>query len=289
MSSTLSSASSGTAPLWPARLDHVKITSPQPAVLLDFYRGILGGTVSELTDGQWLLAGAQRRVVIGSGPAKKLGYAAYVLDDEDRLAALRDGLAQRGVPIKPSPSRVFGDEAFAVEDPDHNFAVFGLPAEAGGPAKDHLPGRLQHVVVATENLPAMTDFYADTVGFRLSDRVVDDAGDTAVAFFRADPEHHSFACFRARARQLDHFCFETTCWNDIRDWADYLATLRIPVGWGPGRHGPGNNLFFMLNDPDGNAFEFSAEIEHMPYDMATREWPHEQRTLNYWGSAWMRS
>lgn len=282
-------ASIGTTPLWPARLDHVKITSPQPAVMLDFYRGILSGTVSELTDGQWLIAGAQRRVVIGRGPAKKLGYAAYVVDDETRLRALRASLEANGIALKPSPSRVFGDDAFAVEDPDHNLAVFGLPVEVDAPAKDHLPGRLQHVVVATDNLPQMIDFYSSKVGFRLSDRVIDDARDTAVAFFRCDSEHHSFACFRARARQLDHFCFETTCWNDIRDWADYLASLRIPLGWGPGRHGPGNNLFFMLNDPDGNAFEFSAEIEHMPYEMATRDWPHEQRTLNSWGSAWMRS
>jgi hypothetical protein len=27
----------------------------------------------------------------------------------------------------------------------------------------------------------------------------------------------------------------------------------------------------------------------MGYDVPTRDWPHEQRTLNYWGSAWMRS
>lgn len=279
-----------TSPVWPARLDHVKVTSPQPAVMLDFYRGILGGAVSELTDGEWLLAGAQRRLVVGRGPAKKLAYAAYAVEDSDRLEALRASLTARNVPIKQSPSHVFGAEAFAVEDPDHNLAVFGLPARvADTPLKDHLPGRLQHVVVATENLPAMSAFYQDVLGFRLSDRVVDDHGDTAVVFFRCDEEHHSFACFRARARQLDHFCFETTSWNDIRDWADYLATLRIPLGWGPGRHGPGNNLFFMLNDPDGNAFEFSAEIEHMAYDVPTRDWPHEQRTLNYWGSAWMRS
>ena len=114
-------------------------------------------------------------------------------------------------------------------------------------------------------------------------------GDTTAAFFRSDEEHHSFACFRARVRKLDHFCFETNEWNDIRDWADHLATMHLPIGWGPGRHGPGNNLFFMLNDPDGNAFEFSAEIERIGHDVDTREWPHEQRTLNSWGSAWMRS
>ena len=280
----------GTSPLWPAHLDHVKITSPQPAVMRDFYGKILGGSVSQLGEEEWLIAGAQRRVVIGNGPAKQLAYAAYVVGSKDRLQALRDGFSRRGLALKPSPSRVFGPEAFAVEDPDRNIAVFGLPARVpDAPAKDHLPGRLQHVVVATQMLPAMIDFYTEAVGFRLSDRVVDDAKDTAVAFFRSDDEHHSFACFRARARQLDHFCFETTSWNDIRDWADYLATLHIPLGWGPGRHGPGNNLFFMLNDPDGNAFEFSAEIEHIAYDVPARDWPHEQRTLNYWGSAWMRS
>ena len=280
----------GTSPLWPARLDHVKVTSPQPAVLLDYYQGILGGTISEITDGQWVLAGAERKLVIGRGEAKKLGFAAYSIDDPARLGALRDHLAAAGVAIKPSPSRLFADEAFAVEDPNRNLVVFGLPAAgADAPTNDKLPGRLQHVVVATDDLPGMIDFYGNVLGFRLSDRVVDEAGEATAVFFRSDTEHHSFACFRARARQLDHFCFETSGWNEIRDWADHLATLRLPLGWGPGRHGPGNNLFFMCNDPDGNAYEFSAEIEHIPYEVPTREWPHEQRTLNSWGSAWMRS
>jgi len=68
-----------------------------------------------------------------------------------------------------------------------------------------------------------------------------------------------------------------------------MASLRIPLWWGPGRHGPGNNLFFMIEDPDGHKVEFSAELELMPHEMPPRTWPHEQRTLNLWGSAWMRS
>ena len=76
---------------------------------------------------------------------------------------------------------------------------------------------------------------------------------------------------------------------DIRDWGDHMASLRIPMWWGPGRHGPGNNLFFMVEDPDGYKVEFSAELELMPEEMRYRTWPHEERTLNLWGSAWMRS
>ena len=108
-------------------------------------------------------------------------------------------------------------------------------------------------------------------------------------FLRSDPEHHSFAAFRAPQSRADHHCYETNGWLDIRDWADRMASLRIPLWWGPGRHGPGNNLFFMIEDPDGHKVEFSAELELMPREMPHRTWPHEQRTLNLWGSAWMRS
>src|SRR5437588_10939679 len=68
-----------------------------------------------------------------------------------------------------------------------------------------------------------------------------------------------------------------------------MGRLGIPLWWGPGRHGPGNNLFFMIEDPDGHKVEFSAELELMPKEKPYRIWPHEQRTLNLWGSAWMRS
>ena len=52
-----------------------------------------------------------------------------------------------------------------------------------------------------------------------------------------------------------------------------------------GRYGPGNNLFFMVEDPDGYKVELSAEIELMPREMAARSWKHE----DLWGQAWMRS
>jgi len=35
------------------------------------------------------------------------------------------------------------------------------------------------------------------------------------------------------------------------------------VKWGPGRHGPGNNLFVFIHDLDGNWVEVSAELEHV--------------------------
>jgi len=74
------------------------------------------------------------------------------------------------------------------------------------------------------------------------------------------------ACFRADSAHLDHMSFESTSWNDIRDRGDHFAAQHIPIVWGAGRRGAGNNLFIFA-----------------------RIWPHEERTLNLWGSAFLRS
>lgn len=97
------------------------------------------------------------------------------------------------------------------------------------------------------------------------------------------------AVFRCPETRPDHHAYETTCWNDIRDWADHLAALDIKLWWGPGRHGPGNNLFFMVHDPQGYLVEISAEMELVPDEVTKRTWRHEERTLNLWGPGFLRS
>ena len=147
------------------------------------------------------------------------------------------------------------------------------------------------MVVASNALPAMLRFYEEDLGFVVSDYVFEDDGrsEPTVGFFRSDPEHHSFGVFRCPETRPDHHAYETTCWNDIRDWADHLATLNIKLWWGPGRHGPGNDLFFMIQDPQGYLIEISAELEIVPDEVEKRSWKHEERTLNLWGAAFSAS
>ena len=110
-----------------------------------------------------------------------------------------------------------------------------------------------------------------------------DAASRKVAFYRTDEEHHSFAVFSAPEAGADHHAYETGGWTDLRDWADHFSNCDVRIWWGPGRHGPGNNLFFMIRDPHGDQIELSAEIERMPRETAARLWPAEDRTLNLWG------
>lgn len=279
---------SATPPLWPARLHHLRRCSSDPGHLARFYGELLGDGVEPLAGGEWLIEGHDRRMLVGSGTPGTVPYFALEMRDPSHLESYAAALDRLGIAREPSPSPLFADGAFAVADPDGRRVVFGLPRRAAGPAASGLPARLQHFVCASVRLPEMLAFYRDKLGAVESDRVLDGNSLTA-AFLRSDPEHHSFATFLAPESRADHHCYETTGWTDIRDWGDRMAMLRIPLWWGPGRHGPGNNLFFMIEDPDGHKVEFSAELELMPQEAAFRTWPHEQRTLNLWGSAWMRS
>jgi len=274
----------------------LRIDTDRPESLVAFYQAALGMTPTRLRDGTVLMQARDRRLIIGEGKRGGQPFIAFKVQTQGQLEAFKQHVVGRGIRPIASPTQVFADGAFAVQDPDGRLAVFGLPRSdltCSPPSTDapaaRLPGRLQHVVVASSDLPPMLQFYEEDLGFVVSDYVIEADGERTVGFFRSDREHHSFAVFRSAQTRPDHHAYETTCWNDIRDWADHLATLHIKLWWGPGRHGPGNNLFFMIEDPQGYLIELSAELEIVPDEVTRRSWRHEERTLNLWGSAFMRS
>ena len=285
------------SPLWPAQLDHLRIDAIDPDPVVAFYRDAMGMRVHDVCDGQVLMQAHGRRLVIGRGGRRTQPYTAFRVQSQAQLARLRAHVERVGIATLKCPSPVFDSDAFAVLDPDERQVVFGIPrsnlpddrtaaSRADGAAR--LRGRLQHAVVATPRLPAVLDFYEKQLGFAISDFVL--AGSECTAgFLRSDPEHHRFAAFRCPESRPDHHSYEAESWNDLRDWADHFASMHIPIWWGPGRHGPGNNLFLMVEDPQGYLVEVSAELERVPDHITGRTWPHEERTLNLWGRGFMRS
>jgi catechol 2,3-dioxygenase-like lactoylglutathione lyase family enzyme len=281
------------SPLWPASLDHLRIDSPAPDALAAFYERVLEMKVSPLDGDLYLAEAADRRLVIGKGEPRGHPWSAFALEEDDQLARYRRFVHTRGGEILASPTSLFGRGGFAVRDPDGRRAIFGVPAAKRVGTVPKLAGRLQHVVVASERFPAMMAFYRDVLGFFVSDTVHADngeggLGDVNVCFLRSNLEHHSFAVFRAPRSGSDHFALEVPGWDDIRRWADHFAAHDIGIWWGPGRHGAGNNLFFMVKDPEGNNVEISAELERLPQGAPGKRWPAGGKALNLWGPVWTR-
>lgn len=281
-----------TRPVWNAKLFLIERSASDPARCAQWYAALFGDELIDRGEARFELRGPQRRLWFRHGPAKGVPTIVFAFDSTQQLAAFQAHLIARGVLVHPCPdalSDALGISAFSIADPDQRNLVFCVRplARVGVGGLDR--ARLQHFVCASTHTDEMLSFYCDVLGFAESDRVVDSAGGLSSAFVRSDHEHHSFAVFRAPAAGADHHAYDVPDWNAIRDWADRCAALEIPIWWGPGRHGVGNNLFFMIEDPEGYKLEFSAELEHMTPDQAPRTWPHGPRALNLWGNAWMRS
>lgn len=273
------------------RLDHLELLSEAPERLAGFYHEAMGMIADRIDRDLWLCAAPGRRLLIARGRSGTLGFGAYRVESVDEVAAMRMRLERRGVALASARSPLFARDGFAIADPDGNTLLFGLaqPASGGPAVGTGLRARLQHLVVASADAGKLVQFYADVVGLPISDKVLQ--GDAITAcWLRTDREHHTLAVFQARGpeRRLDHHSYEVDDWGVIRDWADHFAGKGITLDWGPGRHGPGNNLFIMVHDPDGNVIEISAELEVIDGDRPVGIWSHEANTFNKWGDAVFR-
>jgi len=268
-----------------AQLARLELTASDPAALAAFYAKTFGFAVSQQGDA-YVCRAPERELVLRPGDGGQLHLACFRFSTAAALLAHREQLRKRGVALYEQT-----DTAHTVLDPEgRHIRLEFAPAPSAELAAPDLPAaRLQHFAVRTPDPAALLAFYTEKLGFVLSDRVSDEAGGTTAAFLRTDAEHHAMAIFRAPLARFDHFSCEAQDWGTLRDWADHVANAGFPLAWGVGRHGPGNDTFFMLKDMDGNMAEISAELEVCQPGRAVGEWPHQPSTLNRWGVAIMRS
>jgi catechol 2,3-dioxygenase-like lactoylglutathione lyase family enzyme len=120
------------------------------------------------------------------------------------------------------------------------------------------PLKLGHVAFVTPDVQAVTKFYQDVLGFRISDWIGD-----WFSFMRCGPDHHTVNFVRGEKTQLAHIAFEAKDMSHILSACDLLGQKNIPISWGPVRHGPGHNVSIYHESPDGNTIEFYIDLDQM--------------------------
>ncbi|WP_413765256.1 VOC family protein [Variovorax sp. Varisp41] len=270
-----------------AVLDAIELTTPQPALAADFYARALRCETQPAGGNGLRCVAPQRVLALHEGAPNQLAQSRFRFADEAALRAYSGRFAGRAFARfeetgEPGPRLL-------LDDPEGRRLCFIAGPPAAPPPGDRAEARLQHYAVRTPDPERLARFYADELGFVVSDFVRDAAGVLRAAFLRTDHEHHALAIFHAPQVRFDHFSCETRDWERLRDWADHMAGERIALVWGVGRHGPGNDTFFMVADPDGNLAEISCDLESCPEDHEPGLWPHHPSTLNRWGMAIMRS
>ena len=269
-------------------LHHLEIQSSNPERLSNFYSNIMDMKIDKLSSDKFLCDGPSRKIIITLGKDKTLSHAGMVCRNENNLNGFKDFLNQKELKLKDYNSELYKPGSFSVEDPDKNVICFGVLKDKSTASLNGIHAPLQHLTFASEDVVSFQNFYENKLGFQVTDRVVKNNGELATCFTTSNHEHHTIACFKSSKKGMDHHSYEAGDWNHIKGWCDHFASNNIKLVWGPGRHGPGNNLFVFIEDIDGNWIEISAELETV-HGRPVKNWPQEERTLNLWGNAIMRS
>lgn len=273
-------------------VSHIGFSVPDVAAAERFYARVLGLVRhGELDNGVRLGWGTGHHVVDLVQGEKKLAYYGFEVRDEDGIADIRKRLADAGHDVSDLDASFMTApsgpaEGISVLDPDGTEVHFHSQVlRQGENAADtgRRPIKFQHTTLGTADVSRLVSFFTDVIGFRISDQLQDGN----FCWLRSDRDHHTLAVvFVGKGGDIDHYSYDLAEWEDFKSWCDRLTELDVPVAWGPGRHGPGNNLFVFFDDPAGNHIELSAEMEKFHDDRVTyvpRRWEPTPASVNLWG------
>jgi catechol 2,3-dioxygenase len=124
------------------------------------------------------------------------------------------------------------------------------------------------MVLMVRDIQKSARFYTDVLGLKVSDWI----GDQMV-FLRAGSDHHDLALAqlpkdcadfddlpRYSRPGLEHFSYLIDSYEEMERSVKVLQEHGVEIVRGIGRHGPGNNLFLVFKDPDGNNVEVYCEM-----------------------------
>jgi catechol 2,3-dioxygenase-like lactoylglutathione lyase family enzyme len=126
---------------------------------------------------------------------------------------------------------------------------------------DHLgvgPLKLGHIAFVVEDPQKTAEFYERIMGFRVSDWI-----DDFFVFMRCNTDHHTVNFIRGKNVKMHHIAFELKDFIHLQNSCDLFGQKKIPIIWGPLRHGPGHNIATYHRNPDDQVVEFFCELDQM--------------------------
>lgn len=264
-----------------------------------FATGILGLTLGARGDDGTLtlrMDDYAQRIVLTPGSADDLAALGWELANAAELETAAKRLTDAGVRVTEGTKEEAAKRKVArlvkFEDPG------GIPSELFiGPEMAKEPFRsslvrsgfvtgnqgLGHAVISARSQDESKKFYGDVLGFRLSDHIICDlfGYKVNIAFFHANPRHHTIAFGDAQKKRIHHFMIETRSMDDVGLAFDRALKSGIRIVNTLGKH-PNDKMFsFYAKTPSGFQFEFGwggREVDDATWEPTTydhiSEWGH---------------
>ncbi len=270
-------------------LRSVELGTPDLAGSVDFYTRVWGlEKVAEVGDKVFLAAtGDDGHVLeLKQSDRSELRKITFRIRSAEDLAALYEKTVAFGCTVLREPGAadpLMGGRRFVIREPQGSVLEFvhGDRRRQATVVPNRVL-RLAHVNINSADIEALSDFYRTVLGFRLTDR------SKMMAFLSCNSDHHAVVLAEAAAHGLNHIAFLMPDLESVMRGSGLVVDQGFPIGWGVGRHGPGDNVFAYFVDPMGVVIEYTAEVLQVDATYRVKgpdEWVWPPGRTDHWGIA----
>ncbi len=205
--------------------------------------------------------------------------------DQTTVDTLHKQVAAHGLKTIDPPTTLrqpHGEYGFGFKDPEgRNIAIVcGVKDHADGADQPDRPRKVSHVNINAGDSDATLACYRDALGLKVSDTT------RKFHFMTCNADHHNIVLGYSGGPTLNHIAFEMPDLESVMKGAGRMRDDGRGIEWGPGRHGPGNNVFCYFLGPEDMPIEYTAEMQQVDasYRPGTPEdWTWPSGRLDHWG------
>lgn len=274
-----------------AQLAHVEILSPKPEESVKFFTDILGMSVSA-RHGQSVYLRAyedfyHHTLKITEAPQAGLGHASWRATSPNALlrrvkAIESSGLGRgwiegdlgHGAAYEfTTPDGHLMEVLWDVEyyDVEENQKTILLNRPQKRPGHGVPVRRLDHINLMASDVQSNTKFLMDHLGFKLTEKIVDDAGTILGSWLSVSNLVHETAFMNdpseARGR-FHHVCYWYGVPQNLFDVADLCKENNIFIELGPRKHSISQAFCLYVYEPGGNRVELFGDAGYLIFDPA---------------------
>ena len=266
------------------KLRSIELVIPDPGAAVAFMTGTWGMVACEARDTTRYLRGSgpfPYLLALHQGSEDFVRTTTFICSPEE-LEQLHGRVATSGLAWTLTASDdPGGGEGLIVELPEGELLRFLAGTTEVSPIVGRdLPVQLTHVVFNSKDAEATAQVTERVLGFRVSDRT------RGMVFVRCNTSHHSTAFARSGFSSLNHIAFEMQDLDAVMRGIGRLRDHRMSPSWGPGRHGPGANVYAYYIAPFGPVIEFSTAVDKVADDYragSPEDWTWPPNRIDQWG------
>ena len=246
------------------RIGHATFETPDMERMIDYYTEVIGLVLAEREKDRAFLASkvGLLAVAINKGAAERCTSLSFEVAPDSDFGALARALEEDGVKSELRNDAIpgIGPVLTFKDNKGTTIALFKEWSYLGKHLQHHGVGplKLGHVAFVVESPQDTAAFYSKVLGFRVSDWI-----DDFFVFMRCNIDHHTVNFIRGGTAKLHHMAFELKDFIHLQNSCDLFGQKKVPIIWGPLRHGPGHNIATYHRNPDDQVIELFCELDQM--------------------------